>query len=366
MGHTIVQAVCVTDRLTDCVNDRLNHRLATLLSSPAMQSLGPADALKVLIANRLDQLPMPGAGATLARWQALAAVAEFDVSLAKLYEGHTDALAILSELQGPESTDAASPGAWCVWAAESAGAKVTVVPINGPNVSLSGSKNWCSGAATADHALLTAWEPGGDLPQLVRIALHDNGMAVDRSAWKAVGMARSDSLGVSFDAAAGPCAGVRVGKAGAYLQRPGFWQGGAGVAACWWGGALSIAKALSQSMKSAPTRVSQFQWAALGRVELALHETAAVLRESARWIDDHPASDASRVALTARLSAERCAKQVLDTVGHAMGATPYCRDEKFAQAAADLPVFIRQLHGEHDFAALGERAAAADGAAWTL
>ena len=69
--------------------------------------------LSLLVTHGLDQLTMPGAGRTLERWMALAAVGRFDLSLAKLYEGHTDALAILSEL-GVENP---AHGIWCVWAA---------------------------------------------------------------------------------------------------------------------------------------------------------------------------------------------------------------------------------------------------------
>ena len=43
-------------------------------------------------------LPMPGSGRTRERWAALADLAEQDLSLARLAEGHVDALAILAEL----------------------------------------------------------------------------------------------------------------------------------------------------------------------------------------------------------------------------------------------------------------------------
>ena len=82
----------------------------------------------------------------------------------------------------------------------------------------------------------------------------------------------------------------------------------------------------------------------------------------------HPRHDASEVALRVRLRAETAAKAVLDTVGAALGATPFCRDARFARMAADLPVFIRQSHAERDFAALGERvmAGANAGGGWSL
>ncbi|WP_411881890.1 acyl-CoA dehydrogenase [Polaromonas sp. YR568] len=323
-----------------------------------------SDWLARLISNGLDRLPMPGSGSTLARWQALAAVGQFDLSLTKLYEGHTDALAIIAELEG----DAARPeaGAWCVWAAEAPGGRTLLRPCDGggdSGVTLGGAKFWCSGAASADHALLTAWAEDGSGPHLVALPLDQPGIRIDAGGWKAVGMASSLSVNVSFDGAKGR----RIGREKAYLSRPGFWHGGAGIAACWYGGAVGLANALRKALMARPSSGDCcYQMASLGKVELALSETAATLRDAAQWIDSHPSGDASRVALRARLSAECCAKKVLDEVGKAMGATPFCLDEKFAKAAADLPVFIRQSHADRDFAALGERSLAREAASWTL
>ncbi|MGJ6967212.1 hypothetical protein ACSDR0_35375 [Streptosporangium sp. G11] len=50
--------------------------------------------------GRLD-LPLPGGGGTRRRWEALSSLARRDLSLARLCEGHADALAILAELAGP-------------------------------------------------------------------------------------------------------------------------------------------------------------------------------------------------------------------------------------------------------------------------
>ena len=60
-------------------------------------------------------LPLPGRGRTRARWAALADLAEEDLSLARLAEGHADALAILAEL-GQAPPPAGSR--WGVWAAQ--------------------------------------------------------------------------------------------------------------------------------------------------------------------------------------------------------------------------------------------------------
>lgn len=322
----------------------------------------PADAdwLSLLIENKLDQLPMPGEGATLHRWSALAAVGQFDLSLTKLYEGHTDALAIIEEID--QDGIEVPAGSWCVWAAEAPGGRALIHPDVDGGVILEGAKYWCSGANSADHALLTTWEPDGSGPHLVAVELGQPGIVIDCDKWKAVGMASSMSVNVAFDGVKGR----RVGKPGEYLSRPGFWHGGAGIAACWYGGAVGVALALRKSLLAATHDTGGYKLAALGKVELAIEETAAVLRQAALWIDDHPSFDASRVALTTRLSAERCAKLVIDEVGKALGATPFCLNEKFAKAVADLPVFIRQSHADRDFAALGERSLKAEAAGWTL
>jgi alkylation response protein AidB-like acyl-CoA dehydrogenase len=314
------------------------------------------DWLRLLVGEGLDQLPMPGEGDTWQRWMALAAVGQFDLSLTKLYEGHTDALAILAELgQATSGTDT-----WCVWAAEPPNCRAVLHRVDGKNT-LSGRKCWCSGAATADYALLTCWTPEGTGPLLARVKLDQQGVRVEHDQWKAVGMADSASLNVVLDHAVAEV----VGDEGEYLSRPGFWHGGAGVAACWYGGALGIAKALRQSMLAQPAAITPFKLASLGKASLALAETAAILRDAAVWIDANPAADASAIALAARLSAEKSARSVLTEVGTAMGATPFCLDGKFARAAADLPVFIRQCHGDRDYASLGEHTLS-DASAWEL
>lgn len=338
------------------------HAFLADIAAPGASLEAPARVLARLIAAGLDRLPLPGHGATLQRWQALAEVAFADLSLAKLYEGHTDALAILAELGAVPEGGPRPPPAWGVWAAEGPGRVSLEVGPDG-SARLRGTKSWCSGAASGGAALLTAWHPDGRGPQLVSVALDQPGIGVDASAWAAVGMAGSASVDVTFDDVVARC----IGAPGDYLSRPGFWHGGAGIAACWYGGASALADTLRTRLASAPAAARDgFRMAALGRVDVALAGTAGVLRAAAAWIDAHPTADARRVALQARLSAEATAATVLAEVGRALGAGPFCRDARFARTAADLPVFIRQSHAERDLAALGAGVLDAAGPPWTL
>ena len=81
----------------------LDRLLRTFTERP--QALNLDTQLPVLMqalqADHLDLLPLPGQGHTLQRWQTLARIAGCDLALAKLYEGHTDALAILAECGAP-------------------------------------------------------------------------------------------------------------------------------------------------------------------------------------------------------------------------------------------------------------------------
>jgi alkylation response protein AidB-like acyl-CoA dehydrogenase len=147
---------------------------------------------------------LPGHGQTLARWRALAAVAACDLGLVKLFEGHTDALAILAELRGPTPPVGSR---WGVWAAEPPDARVQAskratrtdaTPTDDPeHLYLSGTKAWCSGAAVVSHALVTAWLD--DEPVLAAVAMDHASISLDASKWQAVGMQASASADVTFD-----------------------------------------------------------------------------------------------------------------------------------------------------------------------
>lgn len=295
---------------------------------------------EVLRSLALD-LPLPGAGRTWERWEALAEISARDLSLGRLAEGHTDAVAILAELAGPEPE-----GLWGVWAAEPPTARLEATRTDGGWV-LSGRKAWCSGAEILDRALVTAHAADGR--RLFAITTHL--LQPVPSSWGAVGMRASGSISVDlFDVPA-----VAVGKPGAYLARPGFWHGGAGVAACWYGGALGLGRTLLTAVRAGA--VDPHQLAHLGGVDAQLSALRAVLVAAAAAIDTDPLADGALRAQRVRAIVETGCTEVLDRVGRALGAEPLCLNVEHAQRAADLPVYLRQSHAERDLAGLGALAA---------
>lgn len=288
-------------------------------------------------------LPLPAGGETLLRWRRLAEVAAEDLALVKLYESHADALAILAELDGPAP---AADDRWAVWAAEPPDTRLTIVP-DGGRVRLRGRKAWCSGAGLVSHALVTGWDASGN-QQLAAVELAQAGISPDAGVWQAPGMAGAGTVDLCFD----DVPAVPVGGPGQYTGRPGFWHGGCGIAACWYGGTLPLARAVLT--KAAAARADPHTRAHLGAIDLALRSLRALLIETAAWLDAHPTAPAAEPALRLRGAADATARLVLDHVGRALGAGPLCRDPSVARHFADLPVFLRQTHAERDLAELGE------------
>lgn len=356
------------------------HTLRQALAQLAPQQT-PGEQLASLIAAGQDQLPPPAHGATLQRWQCLALAAHYDLGLAKLYEGHTDALAILAELHGPSR-----PGAsWGVWCAESREVSLTIRQAADGQTVLAGRKQWCSGAAVLSHALVSCEDAKGQR-QLAAVALRGPGVTITNEGWQAVGMAATASVDVMFDDAPA----IPVGAPGEYLSRPGFWYGGAGIAACWYGAAQALAEYLHAAAGGrahpqpgrqgagaqtpagaghAPAPLLQpdpHRLAHLGALDVALGAAAALLHATARAIDQAPGAYAGRMAMRLRLAVEAAATEVLSHVTRALGAGPLCRNERFARLAADLPVFLRQSHAERDLAALGALLTQREDAPWAL
>jgi hypothetical protein len=310
-------------------------------AEPLVKAAGPAGE-DIQVALQLAgefgrQLPLPGGGQTLVRWAVLAAVAQQNLTVARVLEAHSDALAIIAEAGQPPAD-----GTWGVFAAETPGHR-----LEARELTLTGVKPWCSLAGQLDSALVTAH--AGDSRQLFRVGLRHPSVSVDPPGdWVARGLRTVTSQAVRFDATpAEP-----VGAPGWYLTRPGFAWGAIGVAACWHGGAAGLGATLL--LRSAG-REGDLPDLHAGIVDAALHASAAVLASAARDLDagraSGPAGDIA--GLRARAVVAETVERVIRQVGHALGPAPLAFDEEHARRVADLELYVRQHHAERDLARLG-------------
>jgi alkylation response protein AidB-like acyl-CoA dehydrogenase len=308
--------------------DQLLHRLHEVASAP---------------------MPVPAQGQTALRHYLLFEIAREDLSLARLAEAHFDAVAILAEARlSPE------PGAlYGVWAAQKPGLSLTLIPTS-DGWMLSGTKAFCTGAGLLDRALVTV---GTETPALVDVDLRQpsDRISFDLKLWKTSAFANTHTAQVDFNRVI-----IRenqfVGAPGWYLERPGFWHGACGPAACWAGGAAGLADyALQHQRSDSHTRAHQAAIAA------AVWAMKACLHQAGEEIDQAPEDNlAARIrARTLRHLIEQHSTDILRRLPRAFGPHPLIFDDEIAHRYHALDIYLRQWHAERDLEALGHDVQAA-------
>ena len=331
------------------------------LLSKAQAAVGDVPALLDLAREAAATAPKPGEGRTAFLWEILASVTAVDVAAGRVLEPHLDAAAILDQAGQnaaqedagfPDPDDADFQGAWGVFAAEAPGLRLEARESAGRWV-LHGSKPWCSLAAQLDHAVLTAHLENGGRAAFA-VGLHERGVSFADPEWTSRGLREVPSGTVHF--AAVPA--VALGGADWYYQRPGFAWGGMGVAACWLGGAVAVARSFTASLQKAANggrEPDQIALAHLGEIDRTLAALTAYLAGTAARIDAGELSDrgAWREALRVRGSVAAAVERVQTLVSQNLGPAPLAFDERYGKRMADLALYIRQHHAMRDDAQLG-------------
>lgn len=306
-------------------------------------------------------LPTPGSGRTRERHMRLFEIARrYPVSVARLVEAHTDAVAILREARrDPE------PGAvYGVWASSgpsggpSIGHRVSAhAESTATDLVVNGTMAFASGLGCVRRALVTAGydasrpAPPSDIGQvLLDIDVRASStVAMNTDGWSTVALSAAATGSVTFrDKPVGRS--DIVGTPGWYLDRVGFWHGACGPAACWAGAAAGLVDAAEYLVDDNPHRRSH-----LGALRSDLWALEAVLATAGDEIDDRPdeANAAHRRALALRHHVERTVADILDRFGRAFGPRPFAYDPDLNQRWLDTHLYTRQDHAERDLEALG-------------
>ncbi len=290
-----------------------------------------------------EDLPLPGHGDTSMRHRRLFEIGREDLSLARLAEAHWDAVAILAE----NGTKAEPDCIYGVWASERIGQELTMEP-QGESFRINGRKMFCSGAGLVDRALVTV----GALEQrLVDIDLRRNARSIqfDDSNWKTNAFRETKTATATFNDTVVSSAEL-IGDSGWYLQRPGFWHGACGPAACWAGGATGLLDyAKRQSRTDAHTL------AHLGAMHAATWALSSYLDSAGREIDASPEDRKQAVirALTVRHLVEQTCTEIIRRLARAYGPHPLALDEDVSRRYQELDLYLRQSHAERDLESLG-------------
>lgn len=302
------------------------------------------DRLKITIDQLIKltpTIPHPASGNTYQRWQILAKVAATDLNLVKWFESHLDAVSILHELGEPLSQAITSTKLCAVWAAEG-----SQKPICFDDGMISGQKTWCSAASLVDYGLMT-YRDAQQQSQLLLVDMQHANIDIDTTDWQAVGMQHTQTAKITFD----DVPAQAIAAPDDYLSRAGFWHGAAGVAACWYGAAVRLAAFLQQACDR-PDHHYRLMY--LGQANRQLAAVKHSFLQLAQQMDANPTQSHELAVRILRANVEEAALTVLDQVGKALGARPFCDNSTFARLAADLPVFLRQSHAAHDLEQIGK------------
>ncbi|MFF2031019.1 acyl-CoA dehydrogenase family protein [Arthrobacter sp. NPDC058192] len=347
------------------------HTIGPLLSA-AQAGVGDVTALLDLAKGAGVTAPKPGEGRTAYLWEILASVTAVDVAAGRVLEPHLDAAAILAQAglkpglhaalngEGGDSADsdaakvagAQFSGAWGVFAAEAPGLRLEAREAAGEWL-LHGSKPWCSLASRLDHAVITAHMEGGGRAAFA-VDLHAQGVSVADPGWTSRGLREIPSGTVQFEAVPA----VPLGGPGWYYERPGFAWGGMGVAACWLGGAVAVARSFTASLRKAADggrEPDQIALARLGEIDRTLAALTAYLAATAARIDSGELSGkgAWQEALRVRGSVAAAVERIQRLVSQNLGPGPLAFDEAYGKRMADLSLYIGQHHAMRDDAQLG-------------
>lgn len=285
--------------------------------------------------------------------EALVALGRTDIPLARLVEGHVDALRILAEA-GREPTPDALYG---VWASRSHGTGIRATPGNG-GWDLEGTLRFASGAGVIDRALVPVWT-GEDTHLLLDLPVAR--WDVDASQWATSAMAVSRSHTIRLTGTPAP-EDAAVGGENWYLRRPGFFPGGVGVAAVWAGGAARLVDLVRRAVEGAPPQASRT--VRLGRVRTELATALALVGTAGERLEEF--ADARRAGAGRDLDADvrdastevraGVAAAVLRLVEEARriaGPAGLAHDRELLTALADLDLYVRQQNPDSDAAHLG-------------
>ncbi len=266
-------------------------------------------------------------------------VGSVDLTLARLVEGHADAVRILGV-----AGCAVRPGLYGVWASRSAGTGLAATRT-GDGWRLTGELRFASGVDVVDRALVTAsTDDGGHL--LFDVAA--DRFRPDRSTWRTPAMDASRSFTVHADLVATE---PPVGGPGFYLGRRGFVLGGLGVAAVWAGGARSVADQVATGLRRFSPTAHQLR--RLGLMDQQAWQARTVLDHVAELVDGDPDLPPTGPVAAARTTVVDACEQVLVEAGRVVGPGGLSTDERLARTLADLTVYVRQHHVDATLEARG-------------
>ena len=311
----------------------------------------PEEAFAALRAAGLTTLE----AAPREQWRVVRAVARADGSVARILDGHLNAVERLTEtapawLRDRELRRVREDGVLLgVWGADPGPGEGDPARLEGDAVR--GVKTFCSGAGGVDAALVLV---RGDQPGPPLLAYVDltHGTEVDRAWYRAAGMRASESHRVVFDGA--PVLAV-IGEPGEIAREPYFGRDAIRTAACWAGLVDAVREEALAALAERPGD-DELSALAAGRIVAAAGTIDAWFERAAAAVEADPAAPAVDLSVALRAAVAGAARTTIDEAVRAAGSRPLAAAGRLDRGRRDLELFLNQHRLDPLVARLGRRA----------
>ena len=265
-----------------------------------------------------------------------------DLSIARLVEGHFNAVALVSRYGTPAQASAlaaavAEGGLSGVWGAEDAtGLRAE---FDGRRWRLTGRKILASGAGFVTRPVVTARAETGQILLLPHLQRDDR---ADVSGWTAQGMRSSatgsvDFSGLTLDA------DQALGEPGDFMRQPHFSGGAWRFCAAQLGASERLVDLFREHLVARGRESDPYQLERVAHCVAATSSAAFWILEAARMLAE-PTAAADIVAFVnlTRMVTERAALDVLETVHRGAGLNGFLRPHPIERISRDLSTYLRQ------------------------
>ncbi len=286
---------------------------------------------------------------TEAAFDRLRELGRANLSVARLFEGHMNAIKLVA-LHGSPATqsiafDAVAKGALMgVWGADQPGQSLSFVHT-GNELMLKGAKRFASGIGCVSLVVANADVPGG--PQLMLVPTDDAARS-DASGWTVSGM-RATASGLYDMTGLHLTRDHLIGRPGDYMREPWFEGGVWRYCAAHLGGAEALYTAMCDALSGMGRAADPHQELRIARAAIAV-ETARLWVLRAATAVEQPidpsdtveAENRATMSLLARDVTEDACRTIITTVEQALGMGAHFEGRPIERMRRDLGLFICQ------------------------
>lgn len=293
---------------------------------------------------------------TAEAFDALRTLGRANLSVARLFEGHMNAVKLVALHAGHDLSEALAARIHDglllgVWGADDPSDPLGLERAEG-EIRLSGSKRFASGLGLVGAAVVTV--AGEDGPQMLLVETGD-AQRIDLEPWRMGGMRASNSGRYDFS-------GVRLqedrllGGPGAFLKEPHFEGGVWRYAATHCGAAESLYEDMREGLIARERADDPNQQRRIARAAMAIETARLWLARAADEVEmAHARPGKAVLSLMAREVTDEACRTVMELAARALGMAAYEEGTRTERMLRDLSVFLCQAGPDAKRARVAER-----------